>query len=220
MPTVDLSIRVLFSGHIDLIAEYLKKVTATKSAMSFLLYKFIIEIRKTQIAYMAYDNAIERLVSRGARFTTKVVRSDSIFTWALIHSYWDIAGYALSKITKEEFLSSDDVKPRFGKFEFEAGIQYWPFETLYEYALTAAPADFVVSMIEKGFRVKEVSQGALTWLRGDKREAVVKYFEREIEEIDKEMKEDTSDGGREAAFRRGRADFKLTQLKEKLGALR
>ena len=88
MGIVRLSIQILLSGHERLVGEYLKKVLATESAMSYLLYRFILELRKAHARCMAYGSIIKFLLNHGARFTIPVVvKSYSIFTWALLKEY-------------------------------------------------------------------------------------------------------------------------------------
>ena len=220
IPTVSLSIQILLSGHEALVREYLEKVTATKSAMSFLLYKFIMELQKTRTLCMADSDIIALLVRHDARFTVPVVRSDSIFTWAILKEYWDVVRYALNSMSNFDFLSSNDYRRRFGKFNKDIGIEYWPFESLYDYAMAAAPPDIVLSMIKKGFEINEISNETLQYFPRETCQTISNYIQNRIEIIRKEMSAISDEDGRDAIFQRSRMGFKISALEDKIQLLR
>ena len=220
MTAIRLSVQVLNCGSVRLVEEYLKKVIATKPAMSYLLYRFILGMQKAGIRCKANDDIITLLLNHGASFTIPVVKLHCIFSWAVLEKRWDVVRYSLRRIAEDEFVSANDYKRRSGEFDRNIGIVNGTFESLYDYALVDAPPDIAISMIEKGFGLDSISAETFPLLPRETMRAITELIETRIGLLRKKRIDNVAVEGRESSFQAGQARFELKRLEEKLDLLK
>ena len=184
---VNLSLTVLLSGDAPLAEAWIGKLTATESAMSYLLYRFFLALLKRRTRCYVCSTTIKKLINKGARFTVPVVKSRSILEWSVLSSHWDTVRCVLQNMTDMESLNGDsDLRLSTG-FSVELGIEYSPYESLYEFAIDRAPDDITVTIFNKGYEITDASESLLMSRSGVTRGYLRTHYLKQLEIARREL---------------------------------
>lgn len=217
MRVIHLAVSVLLTNSEALVKAFPQKLVGTEPALSYLLYRYLLTLQSRQKRCKEYDKTIQLLVDRGARFTTAVIASQTIFVWAILKNRWDIVRFIIKRLSPKELLESDVSGKKAIGFDILTGVEYWPFESLFEYAIAVAPPDIVLSMIKKGYSIDNIMDRALLYLSNSYRRVLHDYCKELLETTRRELEPQQHD--RDSIFQWASTNSKIHTLERFLSDL-
>jgi hypothetical protein len=147
---IDLSLNVLMSNEEKLIRVYLEQINneSHEEVMSYLLYRYLLTLKKKDLDHNEYFAVIKLLVEQGAELRYKVTKRRSIFAWAIVSRNWNLVECLIGLMSDELLreLNSEGITTE----QFNGNGLVSSRESLLSYVREIAPENIVSRFIQSG----------------------------------------------------------------------